>query len=106
QKFAFQPTSRPPSCGMEFVPNAATQKGGIRVTTRKPATTPLTSKRLRNVGTHICDANGDMAFSPDITTNPEFTNGRHLTGSLRRGPLNSDRLSYSTRGKKALRRPA
>ena len=50
---------------MESVPNAATQKGGIRVTTRKPATTPLTSKRLRNVGTHICDANGDIGvFSP------------------------------------------
>src|SRR5207248_6568230 len=44
---------------MESVPDAATQKGGIGVTTRKPATTPLTSKRLRNVGTHICDANGD-----------------------------------------------
>src|SRR5215475_14758853 len=45
---------------MESVPDAATQKGGITVTTRKPATTPLTSKRLRNVGTHICDANGDI----------------------------------------------
>src|SRR5256885_14943596 len=50
---------------MESVPNAATQKGGIRVTTRKPATTPLSSKRLRNVGNHICDANGDIGvFSP------------------------------------------
>jgi hypothetical protein len=35
------------------------------VTTRKPATTPLTRKRLRNVGTHISDANGDIGvFSP------------------------------------------
>jgi hypothetical protein len=35
------------------------------VTTRKPATTPRISKRLRNVGTHICDANGDIGvFSP------------------------------------------
>src|SRR5438874_6911470 len=50
---------------MKSVPDAATQKGGIRVTTRKPAATPLTSKRLRNVGTHICDANGDIGvFSP------------------------------------------
>jgi hypothetical protein len=50
---------------MESVPNAATQKGEIRVTTRKPAMTPLTSKRLRNVGTHICETNGDIGvFSP------------------------------------------
>src|SRR5215510_13986614 len=50
---------------MESVPNAATQKGEIRVTARKPATTPLSSKRLRNIGTHICDANGDIGvFSP------------------------------------------
>src|SRR5262245_37811756 len=49
---------------MESVPNAATQKGGIRVTKRKPATTPL-PKRLRNVGTNICDANCDIGvFSP------------------------------------------
>src|SRR5437667_7563455 len=50
---------------MESVPDAATQKGGIRVTTRKPATTPLSSRRLRNVDTHICDLNGDIGvFSP------------------------------------------
>src|SRR5437868_15160659 len=50
---------------MKSVPNAATQKGEIRVTTRKPATTPLTSKWLRTVDTHICDANGAIGvFSP------------------------------------------
>src|SRR5215475_1371330 len=80
---------------MESVPDAATQKGGIRVTTRKPATTPLTNKRLRNVGTHICDANGDIGvFSPHHNEPRVYrgyqrsaSNQAHSVGGVRSIPI-------------------
>src|SRR5258706_12503438 len=89
---------------MESVPDAATQKGGMRVTTRKPATTPLSSKRLRNVGTHICDANGDIGvFSPHHNEPRVYQRSASNRLTPSGGPLNSDRLPHSTRGKKGLR---
>jgi hypothetical protein len=45
---------------MESSTGEAAEKDGIRVTARKPATTPPASKRLRNVDTKMCAANDDM----------------------------------------------
>jgi len=50
---------------MESSAGAAAEKDGIRVTARKPATTPPASKRLRNVDTEMRAANDDIRrFSP------------------------------------------
>jgi hypothetical protein len=45
---------------MESSAGAATEKDGIRVTARKPATTPPASRRLGNVDTKMCVANDDI----------------------------------------------
>jgi hypothetical protein len=45
---------------MESSASAATEKDGITVTARKPATTLPASKRLRKVDTRMCVANDDI----------------------------------------------
>src|SRR5215475_10477094 len=54
---------------MESSAGAAAQKDGIRVTARKPATTPPASKRLGNVDTKTCAANDDMRTFLHVTQN-------------------------------------
>jgi hypothetical protein len=45
---------------MESSTGAATEKDGIRVTARKPATTPPASKWLLTVDTKMCAADDDI----------------------------------------------
>jgi hypothetical protein len=54
---------------MESSAGAAAEKDRIRVTARKPATTPPASKRLRNVDTKMCAANNDMRTFLHVTRN-------------------------------------
>src|SRR6266566_2796946 len=54
---------------MESSAGAAAEKDGIRVTARKPATTPPASKRLHNVDTKMCAANDDMRTFLQVTRN-------------------------------------
>jgi hypothetical protein len=55
---------------MESSASAAAEKDGrIRVTARKPATTPPASKRLRNVDAKMCAANDDMRTFLRVTRN-------------------------------------
>jgi hypothetical protein len=54
---------------MESSAGAAAEKDGIRVTARKPATTPPASKRLRNVDTEMCAANHDTRTFLHVTRN-------------------------------------
>jgi len=54
---------------MESSVGAAAEKDGIRVTARKPATTPPPSKRLHNVDTKMCAANDDMRTFLHVTRN-------------------------------------
>jgi hypothetical protein len=54
---------------MESSAGAAAEKDRIRVTARKPATTPPASKRLRNVDTKMCAANDDMRTFLHVTRN-------------------------------------
>src|SRR5580704_7693974 len=49
--------------------SAAAEKDGIRVTARKPATTPPASKRLRNVDSKMCAANDDVRTFLHVTRN-------------------------------------
>jgi hypothetical protein len=53
---------------MESSAGAAAEKDGIRVTARKPATTPA-SERLQNVDTKMCAANDDMRTFLHVTRN-------------------------------------
>src|SRR5258708_38390999 len=80
---------------MESSTGAATEKDGIRVTARKPATTPPASKRLRNVDTKMCAANDDIGvFSTSQGTRVQnlFTNGQHLTKYLALIPKSRESL--------------
>src|SRR6516165_5031811 len=69
---------------MESPAGAATEKVGIRVTARKPATTPPASKRLRNVDTKSRAANDDISLfsvSQGIQVQ-DFSDGQHLTDKI------------------------
>jgi hypothetical protein len=59
---------------MESSAGAAAEKDEIRVTARKPTTTPPASKRFRNVDTKIWAASDDI----DVFSTSQETESNHL----------------------------